>query len=142
MKKKDLEGGVVLCGILAGILWALLIAAQATGAVSMGWTVVLLGCVWIPASMIMVVVLEGLAIILTARIMCKVRLRKVNRRVRAEAKTLGVWGKPQCMGGRALSLYAWECLRIKRRPGESDLELRHRCIRKMTEKSGEGKTWV
>lgn len=57
------------------------------------------------------------------------RRRKADRRIIAQAKGAGVWDKkPIVLGGRALELLAWQNYNIKRKPGETDKELRRRCI--------------
>ena len=53
---------------------------------------------------------------------------KVNRRIKRQAKAMGVCVKPQPLGGRALEFFAWEHFRIKRKDGETDAQLRRRCI--------------
>lgn len=41
----------------------------------------------------------------------------------------GAWDKrPMPLGGRALELKAWEDFNIKRKQGETDTELRRRCM--------------
>lgn len=52
----------------------------------------------------------------------------VDRRIKKQAKAAGVWGNIKALGGRALSIYAWEHYRIVRNPGETDKELRRRCM--------------
>ena len=56
-------------------------------------------------------------------------MRKVNRRIKRQAKAMGVWDKPQSLGGRMLELYAWGHFQIERKDGETDAQLRRRCIR-------------
>ena len=56
------------------------------------------------------------------------RKRKTDRRVIRQAKAAGVWDKPQVLGGRALELKAWKLYRITRGPGETDKDLRRRCM--------------
>lgn len=57
--------------------------------------------------------------------------RKVDRRIIRQAKAAGVWNKrPTPLGGRALELKAWEDFKIRRLPGETDAELRRRCMAK------------
>ena len=56
------------------------------------------------------------------------RRRKRDRRIIRQAKAVGVWDKPQALGGRALELKAWQDFKIKRKPGETDACLRRRCM--------------
>ena len=58
----------------------------------------------------------------------RIRKNRRDRRIIRQAKAVGVWEKPRCLGGRALELKAWEEFRIKRKPGETDRELRRRCM--------------
>lgn len=57
-----------------------------------------------------------------------IRRRKLDRRIIKGAEALGIWGEPKALGGRALELYAKEKRGIKREPGETDAELRRRCM--------------
>lgn len=58
--------------------------------------------------------------------------RKVDARIIKQAKELGVWDyTPIVLGGRALELKAWEAFKIKRKPGETDAEMRCRCMAAM-----------
>ena len=55
--------------------------------------------------------------------------RKVDARIIKQAKELGVWDYvPIVLRGRALELKAWEDFNIKREPGETDAQLRRRCM--------------
>lgn len=57
------------------------------------------------------------------------RRRKVDRRIIRQAKAIGAWDKrPTTLGGRALELKAWEDFKIKRKPEETDAQLRRRCM--------------
>ena len=69
----------------------------------------------------------------------QIRKQKTNRRIISQAKAAGVWEKPQCLGGKALELKAWQDFKIKRKPGETDACLRIRCMNKAeNEYAGEG----
>lgn len=52
--------------------------------------------------------------------------RAVDRRIIAQAKAAGVWEKPTLLGGRALEIRVKQLSGIKRKPGETDAELRRR----------------
>lgn len=52
--------------------------------------------------------------------------RAVDRRIIARAKGAGVWEKPMRLGGRALELRVKQMAGVKRKPGETDAELRRR----------------
>ena len=55
--------------------------------------------------------------------------RKVDARIIKQAKELGVWDcVPIVLRGRALDLKARKDFKIKREPGETDAELRRRCM--------------
>lgn len=55
--------------------------------------------------------------------------KKEEARIIAQAKASGDWDrKPLALGGRALELKAWEDFKIKREPGETDAQLRRRCM--------------
>ena len=62
------------------------------------------------------------------------RRRKVDARIIRQAKAAGVWDKqPIVLGGRALELKAWKDFKIKREPGETDIDLRVRYTMKKIE---------
>lgn len=55
--------------------------------------------------------------------------RKVDASIIKQAKELGVWDDGlNFLSGRALELKAWEDFKIKREPGETDAQLRRRCM--------------
>ena len=57
------------------------------------------------------------------------RRRKVDARIIAQAKAAELWDrKPIVLGGRSLELKAWQDFKIKREPGETDAQLRRRCM--------------
>lgn len=56
------------------------------------------------------------------------RKQETDRSIIHRAKACGVWDKPQCLGGKALELKAWQEFKIKRNPGETDACLRIRCM--------------
>ena len=124
----------IMCAVVAGILWLILIAAKASGAVGMSWAAVRLGCIWIPA--IELAVLAYLYYVpkwverMSRTPLQAIRSRQVMRRIRAQAKACGVWDYPPALGGTALTMSAKENFGIRRRRGESDRELRMRCMMK------------
>lgn len=131
-------GTAIFCGIASLALWALLIVLKATGTISLHWNIVLSGIVWITwtvyatvASCLLIigVWLSILSLLMRwlAALKRWIRLRKNDRRIIRQAKAAGVWGKPKCLGGRALELAAWD-LGIKRKHRETDVELRRRCM--------------
>lgn len=140
-RKRDscMVGIAIFCGIASLALWGLLIVLKATGAIGAHWNVVLSGIVWITwtvygtAAVCMFIIcafLHLLSLLLRwlASLKRWFRRRKNDRRIIAQAKAVGVWGKPWCLGGRALELAAWEYCKIKRKPGETDKELMQRCM--------------
>ena len=116
------------------LLWFMLIIAKAQGMVGMNWPVVLLGIIWIPAGIYGLA--ADLADVLVYAAKFK-RRRRIDREIRARAKAFGVWDRPDILGGRALEIYAWEHFMIKRREGETDLELRRRCMAQLAAAPGE-----
>ena len=126
------SGGDALIWVIVAVLvllnWLLLIAAKGMGLLDLSWATVWLGIVWIPAFTLMVATIIVLTLIVIAGVKNSMRERKVDKRVRAHAKAIGVWDKPQTLGGRALELSAWENFKIRRRNGESDADLRRRCM--------------
>ena len=127
-KDKRLTAALIIDTLVGLFLWVTLIVLKATGHSNMHWAVVLSGILWI------VWLLMGLTALVPAVLHCVVKLkrwlrrRKRDRRIIRQAKAAGVWDKPRCLGGRALELKAWKLYRIRRRPGESDKELRQRCM--------------
>ena len=111
------------------VLWVLLIIAKAVGAIDLHWAVVLSGILWISWALFLANALLYAIIMPILYIRHRYRLRKVDKRIIRQAKAVGVWDKkPLVLGGRALELKAWQDFRIKRRPGESDVQLRRRCM--------------
>jgi|GEM_PF-3761530 len=53
---------------------------------------------------------------------------KTDRRIMRQAKAAGIWENPQMLGGRALELYAKKKHGIKRKPGQTDRNLRCYCL--------------
>lgn len=109
-------------------LWVVLIVLKAVGYIDMHWALVLSGIVWISwlwcaVSALLVLAIHGLACLKRWH-----RRRKNDRRIIRQAKAAGVWEKPQCLGGRALELKAWKLYKIRRKSGETDKELRQRCM--------------
>lgn len=128
-KNNGLMGCWLLYAALSGLLWLILIVLKALNMVSMSWIAVLLGGFWIlpllmAASAALVFMLR-----LAARFKRWYRSRKVDRRIVRQAKAIGAWDKrPTPLGGRALELKAWQDFKIKKLPGETDAELRRRCM--------------
>lgn len=121
----------VLWCALSGILWLLLLGLKATGAVHMSWPAAVLGVIWIPWLAMALFAAAGSVLVTAARLKRWYRRRKVDRRIIRQAKAAGVWNKrPTPLGGRALELKAWEDFKIRRLPGETDAELRRRCMAK------------
>ena len=118
--------------ILSVAIWLSLIILKERGALEMSWTAVLLSIVWVPAltylvaSVLAFILVEALE--LAENIKRRRRKRKENRRIIDQARAFGVWDKPQSLGGKALELSAWEHHKIKRKRGESDADLRRRCM--------------
>lgn len=135
----------IMAAVFAGIMWLILIAAKASGAVGMSWAAVWLGCIWIPAIEVAVLAymyyVPKLVDRMTQDSQQAARSRNVKRRIRAQAKALGIWGYPPALGGKALTMSARENFRIRRRYGETDAELRMRCMLKVmrTNRKREGK---
>lgn len=128
MKNKSYAPVLKMVAVIDGILWLLLLAAEATGALNMGWPAALLGAVWIPAVTFLFIACELLALLLAVNIKRAIREREVAKRIRAQAIKMGFWDKPELMRGKALDLWAREKYRIKRKRGETDQQLRERCM--------------
>ena len=137
-KDNRLMAALIIDSLVGIALWALLIVLKATGHCNLHWAVVLSGIVWI------VWLLMGLAAIMAAigGIIQKLkrlhRRRKIDRRTIKQAKAVGVWGEPKALGGRALELMARKYYGIKRLPGESDKDLRRRCMTEADDEYAEG----
>lgn len=124
----------VLQSTLSGVLWLLLLGLKAAGAVRMSWPAAVLGIIWIPWLALALFAAAGSALVAAARLKHWYRRRKVDHRIIRQAKAAGVWNKrPTPLGGRALELKAWEDFKIRRSPGETDAQLRRRCMAKANE---------
>lgn len=120
---------------LSAITWIILLGAKAMGGYKgISWTAAWLGCIWIPAIMLVLLALMFALYVLAEIIKRAIRLRKVRKRIRDLAVKLEVWGQPLILAGIALDLYAWEIHRMKRRKLETDQEFRKRIIAKTEEK--------
>ncbi len=132
--KNEWVGVWIMAAAVAAILWVILIAGKASGAVGMSWPRVWLGCIWIPAIEVAVMAYMYGVAKLTDRMnegsRQASRSRNVMRRIRAQAKALGIWDYPPALGGKALTMSARENFRVRRRYGETDAELRMRCMLK------------
>lgn len=89
--------------------------------------------VWLVMGAFAIAVLEGVVYIVLAGIRLylfikqRLRRREIDRRIISRAKGSGIWDrKPIMLGGRALELKAREDFKMKRAPGETDVELRRR----------------
>lgn len=128
-KNNGLMGCWLLYAALSGLLWLILIGLKAFDMVSMGWIAVLLGGFWILPLLLVISAALVLVVRLAARFKRWYRRRKVDHRIIRQAKAIGAWDKrPTPLGGRALELKAWEDFKIKKLPGETDAELRRRCM--------------
>ena len=130
-KKEFSTKGKIIVALVV-VNWLLLIVAKATGEISMSWPLVWLSILWIPyfvfcvTLVIMIMVIAALSV--KDRVRDKLRARDVNARIRAHAMAYGIWDRPEALGGKALELSAWEHYKIKRKRGETDKELRCRCM--------------
>ena len=128
-KNNGLMGCWLLYAALSGLLWLILITLKAFGMVSTGWIPVLLGGFWIPPLLLAASAALVLVVRLAAHFKRWYRRRKVERQIIRQAKAIGAWDKrPTPLGGRALELKAWQDFKIKKLPGETDAELRRRCM--------------
>lgn len=123
-----------LWSALSGVLWLLLLGLKAAGAVRMSWPAAILGIIWIPWLTLALFAAAGSVLVAAARLKHWYRRRKVDHRIIRQAKAAGVWNKrPTPLGGRALELKAWEDFESRRSPGETDAQLRRRCMAKADE---------
>lgn len=133
MKRNDKKSEQLQRWIISEImeifaLWTFLIFLKSVGYIDWHWAVVLgsfwwIALLWCAITALLVLIIYGLV-----KLKRWIRRRKVDRRVIRQAKAIGVWDKPQCLGGRALELAARKYFKIKRKPGETDKELRYRCL--------------
>lgn len=129
MKKDNrYTAALIIDVLLALLLWLILIALKAVGAVDIHWALVLSGLVWISWALFALTALAGATMWLLVRLKRWYRRRKVDRRIIRQAKAAGVWERPRALGGRALELKAWKDFKITRRYAESDAALRRRCM--------------
>ena len=131
-KRNYMIGWLFVCTV-AGFLWLALLLLKVFGAITWGWPATLLSVLWLP--LLVGLVFFGLVALSVAISDTKAkrerrkRQKAVDRRIIAQAKAIGAWDKrPTPLGGRALELKAWEDFKIKRAPGETDWELRRRCM--------------
>lgn len=127
MGKDNPVRDVIIIDIFAALcLWWLLVCFKAAGAVDMHWALVLSSLVSISWVLHILTVPPVWLFVCIRR---RLRRKKNDRRIIRQAKATGAWDKnPTPLGGRALELKAWEDFKLKRRPGESDVSLRCRCM--------------
>lgn len=97
---------------ISGLLWLTLIGLKYFGLVSVGWITVLLGVWWIPLSLLAIGLTAGLTLIAFGRVRSQIGRTK----------------RPKPLAGKALDHAAWNDYKIKRKPGETDEQLRRRCM--------------
>ena len=132
MRKHNREEIALMWALGAGLaagLWLLLLIAKGFGAVGISWDAVLLGLVWIPVGLMLVAAYLTIAPLIADAIARRIRARAKDNRIRAQAKKLGVWGRPEALGGRALELYARDLCGLQRRRNETDMALRARVLK-------------
>ena len=104
-------------------MYSLIIGEFVFGAIrGIALSVVWVAIVWIIASIL-------------AKMNLQYRRRKVYRRIKKQMKAAGTWNAPQALGGRALEILAWERCGLRRQPGETDKNLRNRCVDVITAKT-------
>ena len=128
----------ILCCLISAVAELILICCKIAGLVTWSWPAVLLSYFWIPIAVMVAFVLLAVGIHIFCRAMRRYREWKrrneADRRIIRQAKAIGAWDKrPTPLGGRALELKAWEDFKIKRLPGETDAQLRRRCMAKADE---------
>lgn len=128
MEKGKYTPLLIFDACVAAVLWLLLIGLRAAGIVCMHWAIVLSGIVWITWLLMGLTYTSAMLVRLYGRLQRWQHRRQRDRRIIAQAESLGVWERPICLGGRALELKAWKDFHIKRRTGERDAQLRRRCM--------------
>lgn len=141
MQKDNRYLSIMVTDILVAlVLWALLIVLRGIGVIDMHWALVLSSLVWITWSLFATSFCVYAAFFCITALVCFVlngliklkswhRRRKVDRRIIRQAKAAGIWDKePIVLGGRALELRAHKEFKLSRAPGETDKELRQRCM--------------
>lgn len=107
---------------------AFVVAPKMLGLSHISWGLALLLPFLATVSVLILIFSAGGVVGAVKMIKRKHRARKRDRRIIAQAKASGAWYEfPTPLGGRALELYAWHEFKIKRRPEETDAELRKRC---------------
>jgi len=123
--KHDNKTRAVIFAATCSVQYALLIALKGLGISKLDWLTVLLGVLWIPLLLLIIGAVCAAVVIFAAWVKHEIRVRKVTRRIIRKAKAAGVWGKPQCLRGKALELKAKE-FNLTRMLGETDVGLRRR----------------
>ena len=119
-------GAWILYAFASFLLWIVLIFLKLLGVVRISWIGVVLGLLWIPFLLMLIICGVAALIILIAHIKRKHRRKVTDRRIIQQAKAIGAW-TPQAAGGRALELLAKE-YGIRREAGETDRQLRGRIM--------------
>lgn len=117
-------------GIAACIV---LIVCKAAGVIEMRWPTVLSSFAWITWILWGTIAVVYGIVYAVRKKRTRDRVLKAAALIRARAIELGVWDNPKALGGAALTLSAWEHWQIARKPEETDVQLRRRCLEKMGE---------
>ena len=129
MKEDKKYIDVILPDLAAGTAFTLIIVFfKLTGFIDLPWKYLLSGFAWVFMVLFLFNAFAMTIIWGLDKLSYWIRCRKLDRRIIKQAKAMGVWDWPQALGGRALELYAKEKRGIKREPGETDAELRRRCM--------------
>ena len=124
--KNNPIGAWILYAFASFLLWIVLIFLKLLGVVRISWIGVILGLLWIPFLLMLIICGLAALIILIAHIKRKHRRKVTDRRIIQHTKAIGAW-TPQAAGGRALELLAKE-YGIRREAGETDRQLRGRIM--------------
>lgn len=119
-------GAWILYALVSFLLWIILVFLKLIGVLRINWIIIVLGLLWIPFLLTLIICGATALVILIAYIKRKHRKKVADRRIIRQAKAIGAW-TPQAAGGRALELLAKE-YGIRREESETDQQLRRRII--------------
>lgn len=126
--KEDKFIKTILPDLAAGTAFALIIVFfKLTGFIELPWKYLLSGFAWVFMVLFLFNAFALTIIWGLEKLQDCIRRRKIDRRIIKQAKALGIWDKPEALGGRALELYAKK-IGLKREPRETDASLRRRCM--------------
>ena len=133
MKKYDIKEMMIdnlAMSIALSVVWTIILGVfTLLGAKDYTLPALLLGCAVIVVALWLVLTATFLLLMLYEKAKMKMRKRKTEKFLIKKAKAFGIYDDLNSRNGEELETFIKEKFYIKREAGESDEELRYRCIK-------------